>query len=50
VARRYERGLRITEIAEELRRNAATVRVQLFRIRQALKLCVEGQLARGMGT
>jgi len=50
VARRYERGLRITEIAAELRRNAATVRVQLFRIRQALKLCVEGQLARGMGT
>ncbi len=48
VARRYERGMRITEIAEELRRNAATVRVQLFRIRQALKECVEAQLAKGL--
>ncbi|MBM4041382.1 MAG: sigma-70 family RNA polymerase sigma factor [Planctomycetes bacterium] len=50
VARRYERGMRITRIAEELRRNAATVRVQLFRIRQALKECVEGQLAKGLTT
>ena len=48
VAQRYQRGLRITQIAEELRRNAATVRVQLFRIRQALKECVEGQLAKGL--
>ena len=48
VARRYERGMRITRIAEELRRNAATVRVQLFRVRQALKECVEGQLAKGL--
>lgn len=45
VARRYEHGLRITQIAQQLARNAATVRVQLFRIRQALKQCVEGQLA-----
>jgi len=45
VARRYEHGLRVTQIAEQLSRNAATVRVQLFRIRQALKRCVEGQLA-----
>jgi len=48
LARRYERGMRITRIAEELRRNAATVRVQLFRVRQALKECVEGQLAKGL--
>jgi len=48
VARRYERGMRITRIAEELRRNAATVRVQLFRIRQALKECVERQLSKGL--
>lgn len=50
VAKRYEEGLRITQIAESLRRNAATVRVQLFRVRQALKACVEGQLSRGMAT
>ena len=50
VARRYEQGTRINRIAEELRRNAATVRVQLFRIRQALKECVEGQLAKGLAT
>lgn len=48
LARRYEQGMRITRIARELRRNAATVRVQLFRIRQALKECVEGQLAKGL--
>lgn len=50
VARRYEQGLRITQIAVQLRRNAATVRVQLFRIRQALKDCVERQLSGGMAT
>lgn len=50
VARRYERGMRVTQIAKDLRRNAATVRVQLFRIRQALKNCVERQLARGTAT
>ena len=48
VAQRYERGLRVTAIAEELERNAASIRVRLFRIRQALKACVEGQLAGGL--
>ena len=47
VAERYEQGLRVTAIAKQLRRNVATVRVQLYRIRQSLKLCVETQLARG---
>jgi len=47
VAKRYEEGLRITQIAEQLRRNAATVRVRLFRIRRTLKMCVEGQLGSG---
>jgi len=50
VAKRYEEGLRITQIAEQLRKNTATVRVRLFRIRQALKDCVEAQLAGGMAT
>jgi len=47
VAQRYEQGLRVTQIAERLRRNAATLRVRLFRIRQALKRCVDVVLARG---
>jgi len=47
IAQRYERGLRITDIARELERKATAVRVQLFRIRQHLKACVEGQLADG---
>ena len=47
VAERYEQGLRVTAIAKQLRRNVATVRVQLYRIRQSLKLCVEAQLAQG---
>jgi RNA polymerase sigma-70 factor (ECF subfamily) len=50
VAKRYERGLRITQIAEQMRRNAATVRVRLFRIRESLRACVESQLSRGMTT
>ena len=50
LARRYEQGLRVTAIAQQMRRNAATVRVRLFRIRQALKLCVEAQLAHGGAT
>ena len=44
IARRYEDGLRITQIAEQMKSKAATIRVRLFRIRQALKLCVEGRL------
>jgi len=47
VAARYERGLRVTAIAQRLRRNVATVRVRLFRIRQALRRCVEAILSRG---
>ena len=50
VAERYEQGLRVTEIAERLERNAATVRVRLFRIRQALRRCVEAVLAKGGAT
>ena len=50
VAKRYEQGLRITRIAEELEKNVATVRVRLFRIRQVLMLCVQAQLARGSAT
>ena len=50
VARRYEQGRRITEIAGQLRRNVSTVRVRLFRIRQALRRCVEARLAEGGAT
>lgn len=50
VAGRYEQGLRITHIAEQLEQNVATVRVRLFRIRQALKRCVEARLAHGGAT
>ena len=50
VAQRYEAGLRVTVIARELHRNAATIRVRLFRIRQALKACVEAQLSGGVAT
>jgi len=50
VARRYEDGLRIADIARQMSSNAATIRVQLFRIRQALRRCVETQLSRGMAT
>jgi RNA polymerase sigma-70 factor (ECF subfamily) len=45
VEKRYAEGLRITRIAEELGRNVATLRVQLFRIRQSLLLCVQARLA-----
>lgn len=50
VARRYEQGLKVTQIADQLKRNTATVRVRLFRIRQALKQCVESRLAGGTAT
>jgi RNA polymerase sigma-70 factor (ECF subfamily) len=50
VAQRYEEGRRIESIAGEMRRSAVALRVQLFRIRQALKLCIETQLARGRAT
>lgn len=44
VAKRYEEGLRIVAIAEALKANVSSIRVRLFRIRQALKLCIERQL------
>jgi RNA polymerase sigma-70 factor (ECF subfamily) len=47
IAQRYEQGLRIKDMARQLERKATAVRVQLFRIRQQLKQCVEGQLAEG---
>ena len=50
VAGRYEQGLRITHMAKQLQQNVATVRVRLFRIRQALKRCVEARLAHGGAT
>ena len=50
VADRYERGLRVTQMAEQLREKAATVRVRLFRIRQALRRCVEAVLSKGGAT
>lgn len=45
LARRYEAGTKVAVIAEQLGRNAATVRVRLFRIRQRLKACLEAQLS-----
>ena len=47
LAKRYEDGLRITAIAEGLRENIATIRVRLFRIRLALKRCLQNRLSRG---
>jgi len=50
VESRYGRGLRITQIAQEIRMNVSTLRVHLFRIRQRLKTCVERELVRGSAT
>ena len=47
IDRRYERGHRIADIAEALKQNAATLRTRLFRIRQALKACIERTLSAG---
>lgn len=47
VSKRYEQGLRIVAIAKQIRCNVATLRVRLFRIRQALKACVETLLSHG---
>jgi RNA polymerase sigma-70 factor (ECF subfamily) len=46
VAERYEHGRRITDIARELREKAVTLRVRLFRIREALRRCVEAALGK----
>jgi RNA polymerase sigma factor (sigma-70 family) len=45
IARRYELGDRVSHIAERLQINESTVRVRLFRARQALKACVESQFS-----
>lgn len=47
VADRYEKGLRVTDMAERLRCKATTLRVRLFRIRQALRRCVDAVLSGG---
>lgn len=42
---RYERGLAIDEIAKEFEKSAGALRVQLHRIRTALKSCIVRTLA-----
>lgn len=45
VTRRYEAGRSADDIARETGRSCAAIRVTLFRIRQALRRCVEGKLS-----
>lgn len=45
IGRHYAGGSQISEIARRGELNAATLRVRLFRIRQGLKSCIEGQFA-----
>ncbi len=45
IRRRYEQPEPIAAIARDLNRSAGGVKVTLFRIRQALRKCVEGRLA-----
>jgi len=45
IRRRYERPEAIAQIARDLNRSAGGVKVSLFRIRQALRKCIEGRLA-----
>ena len=47
IRERYEKSSRITQIAERTKASAGSLRVRLHRIRQALKQCVETQLAGG---
>ena len=47
VRKRYQEPLAINQIAKEMQRNPATVRVRLFRIRGGLKRCVEAVLSQG---
>lgn len=47
VRERYEKGFRITQIAENMKANVGSLRVRLHRIRRGLKQCVETQLAGG---
>jgi RNA polymerase sigma-70 factor, ECF subfamily len=48
IRRRYEEPQPIETIAREIQRSEGGVKVALFRIRQALRKCVEGRLA-GVG-
>ena len=45
LGQRYETDRRITDIARRMELNVATLRVQLFRVRQGLKSCIEAQFA-----
>jgi RNA polymerase sigma-70 factor (ECF subfamily) len=45
IARRYEHDDRVGRMAERLQINDSTVRVRLFRARQALRECVESQFS-----
>lgn len=47
IARRYERSEPVVAIARDLARSEAGLKVTLFRIRQALRKCVEVRLAAG---
>jgi len=47
IRERYEKGSRITQIAENMKASAGSLRVRLHRIRQVLRQCVETQLAGG---
>jgi RNA polymerase sigma-70 factor, ECF subfamily len=47
IHKRYADGLDIAEIARLLGRQAETVRTWLFRIRRALKACIERRIAAG---
>ena len=49
IRRRYEKPEPIAAIARDLKRSEAGVKVTLFRIRQALRKCVEGRLAGAEG-
>jgi len=42
---KYQDGLRIEQIAETIRSTSASVRVALYRVRNALAECIQGRLA-----
>jgi len=50
IQKRYCGGFEPARLAEEMRMNAATLRVRLFRLRQWLKRCVEKRLPAVHGT
>ncbi len=49
IRRRYEKPEPIAAIARDLKRSEGGVKVTLFRIREALRKCVEGRLAEAEG-